>query len=147
MFLSAGIALAFTVFSDIPGALAAIGPSTTLTISNANIAPDGFTRSYAWLHNSGIFANKQDRAVVTNGIFPGPLLTGQKVSLCNYFFADLQADAEIQGNDFKIDVKNQLKDNTMELTTSIVSVPTTNSMLAYRSLVALARSLSKGYEL
>ena len=74
-------------------------------------------------------------------------MTGQKVSLYNYFCADLQADAEIQGNNFKIDVENQLKDNTMELTTSIVSIPTTNSKLAHRSLVALARSLSKGYEL
>ncbi|KAM5541434.1 hypothetical protein V8D89_004988 [Ganoderma adspersum] len=41
-------------------AYAAIGPVTDLVISNANVAPDGFTRA----------------AVVVNGIAPGPLITG-----------------------------------------------------------------------
>lgn len=45
-------------------AYAAIGPVTDLTISNAAISPDGFTRD----------------AVVMNGVFPGPLITGNKVS-------------------------------------------------------------------
>nr|AAW28936.1 laccase A [Trametes sp. 420] len=40
----------------------AIGPVADLTISNANISPDGFTRS----------------AVVMNNQFPGPLVTGNK---------------------------------------------------------------------
>nr|AGW43035.1 laccase [Ganoderma weberianum] len=43
-------------------AYAAIGPVGTLTISNADTAPDGFTRS----------------AVVVNGESPGPLITGNK---------------------------------------------------------------------
>lgn len=42
---------------------AAIGPVTDLTISNADVSPDGFTRA----------------AVLANGVFPGPLITGNKV--------------------------------------------------------------------
>ena len=42
---------------------ASIGPVADLTISNANVAPDGFTRA----------------AIVTNGVFPGPLITGNMV--------------------------------------------------------------------
>lgn len=45
-------------------AYAGIGPVTTLNISDADIAPDGFTRA----------------AVVVNGMSPGPLITGNKVS-------------------------------------------------------------------
>nr|ABN13592.1 LAC2 [Polyporus brumalis] len=41
---------------------AAIGPVADLTISNADISPDGFTRA----------------AVVVNNVFPGPLITGNK---------------------------------------------------------------------
>ncbi|KAI1790742.1 laccase [Ganoderma leucocontextum] len=40
----------------------AIGPVTDLTITNANIAPDGYTRP----------------AVLADGILPGPLISGQK---------------------------------------------------------------------
>ncbi len=43
---------------------AAIGPVTDLNIVNANISPDGFARD----------------AVLAEGTFPGPLITGQKVS-------------------------------------------------------------------
>ncbi len=46
----------------------AIGPVADLTISNANISPDGFTRS----------------AVVVNNQFPGPLVTGNKVRFPAY---------------------------------------------------------------
>ena len=61
-------------------AYAGIGPTTDLTISNANISPDGFTRA----------------AVVVNGVFPGPLITGNQVSVARAFylltiFADLLA--------------------------------------------------------
>ena len=41
----------------------AIGPIADLTISDADVSPDGFTRA----------------AVVMNGQFPGPLITGNKV--------------------------------------------------------------------
>ena len=48
-------------------AYAAIGPVANLVISNADITPGGFTRA----------------AVVVNGAFPPPLLTGYKVSFTN----------------------------------------------------------------
>ena len=41
----------------------AIGPIADLTISDADISPDGYSRA----------------AVVMNGQFPGPLITGNKV--------------------------------------------------------------------
>ena len=44
-------------------AYASIGPVADLTISNADVAPDGFTRA----------------AIVMNGVFPGPLITGNMV--------------------------------------------------------------------
>lgn len=56
------IALAFAL-----GVRAAIGPVTDLHIVNANINLDGFPRD----------------AVLAEGVFPGPLITGQKV--CTYF--------------------------------------------------------------
>lgn len=43
--------------------LAAIGPVTDLTIVNADVSPDGIERA----------------AVLANGQFPGPLITGNKV--------------------------------------------------------------------
>ena len=45
---------------------AAIGPVTDLTISNADIAPDGFTRA----------------AIVMNGVFPGPFNILLQASTC-----------------------------------------------------------------
>ena len=51
------------ILALIPDTLGAIGPRTELVISNAAIAPDGYTRD----------------AVVVNGVFPGPLITGKKV--------------------------------------------------------------------
>ena len=56
--------LAFTAILFTVSTYAAIGPITDLTISNADIAPDGFTRA----------------AIVMNGVFPGPLIRGNKVS-------------------------------------------------------------------
>ena len=49
----AGLAMASTT----------IGPTADLTISNADVAPDGYTRA----------------AVVMNGELPGPIITGNKV--------------------------------------------------------------------
>nr|ABK59825.1 laccase [Ganoderma tsugae] len=66
-------------------AYAAIGPVANLTISDADIAPDGFTRA----------------AVVVNGVSPGPLITGNK------------------GDNFQINVINQMTNHTMNKTTSI----------------------------
>jgi iron transport multicopper oxidase len=53
--------LTAVILSD--GAFAAIGPVADLTISNANVSPDGFSRS----------------ATVVNGQIDGPLITGKKV--------------------------------------------------------------------
>ncbi len=52
-------------------AYAGIGPKTDLTISNAEIAPDGYTRA----------------AIVVNGVFPAPLITGKKVSGVYAFYS------------------------------------------------------------
>ena len=63
--------LLYTILSLVASTLAAIGPVADLTISNAQISPDGYLRD----------------AVVTNNVFPGPLITGNKVTLtgfCSY---------------------------------------------------------------
>ena len=57
-------------------AFAAIGPVTDLTISDADIAPDGFTRA----------------AVVVNDQYPGPLITGNKVCVSQTMLLTLEAD-------------------------------------------------------
>nr|QOW95913.1 laccase GbLac_U30636 [Ganoderma boninense] len=53
--------LSFITLLFATSAYAGIGPVTDLVISNADVAPDGFTRA----------------AVVVNGVVPGPLITGQ----------------------------------------------------------------------
>lgn len=56
---------------------AAIGPVTDLHIVNANISPDGFARD----------------AVLAEGTFPGPLITGNKVNpsgTVNVVWTDLE---------------------------------------------------------
>jgi len=40
----------FKLFPYVVGALAAIGPTANLVITNKNISPDGFTRSYVAIH-------------------------------------------------------------------------------------------------
>ncbi|EIN05369.1 laccase 1 [Punctularia strigosozonata HHB-11173 SS5] len=72
-------------------ALAAIGPTATLDIVNVQMAPDGFnvTRDTVVAGTNGV------------GTFPGPLITGNK------------------GNNFQINVNNQLSDVAMLKTTSI----------------------------
>ncbi|KAF5356721.1 hypothetical protein D9757_012523 [Collybiopsis confluens] len=67
-------------------ALAAIGPVTDLHIVNAFIQPDGFNRS----------------GVLAEGVFPGPLITGNK------------------GDNFQINVIDELTNGTMLLSTSIL---------------------------
>ncbi|KAI0673731.1 laccase [Trametes maxima] len=65
--------------------LGAIGPKGNLVISNAAIAPDGFNRD----------------AIVVNGVFPSPLITGKK------------------GDHFQLNVIDKLTNHTMLKTTSI----------------------------
>ncbi|KAI0368387.1 laccase 1A [Pilatotrama ljubarskyi] len=66
-------------------ALAAIGPVTDLTISNADISPDGYTRA----------------AVLANGVFPGPLISGNV------------------GDNFQINVIDKLSNETMLKSTTV----------------------------
>ncbi|KAH9897825.1 laccase [Cubamyces lactineus] len=54
--------LSFVLVSLVSVAYAGIGPVTDLTISNAEVSPDGYARE----------------AVVVNGVTPAPLITGQK---------------------------------------------------------------------
>nr|ACZ82339.1 laccase [Lentinus sp. WR2] len=77
--------LSYTVLSFVAAAYAAIGPVADLTISNAQVSPDGFLRD----------------AVVTNGLVPGPLITGNK------------------GDRFQLNVIDQMTNHTMLKTTSI----------------------------
>ncbi|CDO69469.1 Laccase [Trametes cinnabarina] len=78
-----GSALLFHSF--ISTVYGAIGPVTDLTIVNADITPDGYTRA----------------AVLANGVFPGPLITGNK------------------GDNFQINVIDNLSNETMLKTTTI----------------------------
>lgn len=66
-------------------AQAAVGPAATLNVANQVIAPDGFQRS----------------AVLVNGVYPSPLIIGNK------------------GDTFNLDVVNSLTDATMLRSTSI----------------------------
>ncbi|KAH9951139.1 laccase 1 [Amylocystis lapponica] len=74
--------VAFTLVST---SLAAIGPITDLHIVNAAVTPDGYTR----------------QAVLAEGVFPGPLITGLK------------------GNNFQLNVINELTNETMLKSTTI----------------------------
>ncbi|CAL1709847.1 unnamed protein product [Somion occarium] len=65
--------------------LASIGPITDLLVVDAAVSPDGFTR----------------QAVLANGVFPGPLISGKK------------------GDNFKINVVNELTNADMLNTTTI----------------------------
>ncbi|KAJ4465397.1 laccase 1 [Lentinula edodes] len=76
----------FLLLGPIGGAFAAIGPVTDLHIVNSFIQPDGFNRS----------------GVLAEGVFPGPLITGNK------------------GDNFQINVIDELTNGTMLLSTSIV---------------------------
>ncbi|KAJ7896634.1 laccase [Mycena olivaceomarginata] len=69
----------------ISGALASIGPTADLTLTNSDVAPDGFTR----------------QAVLVNGQVPGPLIVANK------------------GDEFNLNVVDQLTNETMLLSTSI----------------------------
>ena len=59
--------LSYTLLSLVGPACAGIGPVTDLTITNAQISPDGYVRD----------------AVVTNKVFPAPLITGKKVGFAD----------------------------------------------------------------
>lgn len=58
----------------------AIGPRADLKIVNAEIAPDGFKRSFVsrlYMRTDVLTDNRS--TVLAGGIFPGPLIRGNKV--------------------------------------------------------------------
>ncbi|KAJ7688073.1 laccase [Mycena rosella] len=73
------------IFFAISGTYAAVGPSASIEIVNKVVSPDGKPRS----------------AVLANGVFPGPLITGQK------------------GDHFLLDVVDKLTQENMLTDTSI----------------------------
>ena len=97
--------LACTILSLASIVSAGIGPITDLTISNAQISPDGYRRD----------------AIVTNGVFPAPLITGEKVCMVSYPIL-APCSQYLQGDRFLINVIDRLTNHTMWKTTSIVSV-------------------------
>jgi hypothetical protein len=78
-----------------------IRPVSRLTIANAQINPDGYSRSYVFPY--GFDASLSLRStVLAGGTFPGPVIRGQK------------------GDRFQLLVVNDLTDSTMDRSTSIV---------------------------
>ncbi|KAJ7153972.1 laccase [Mycena crocata] len=84
-FSSMILSAAFFIFSAISGTHAAVGPSATLEIVNKAISPDSFNRT----------------AVLADGNFPGPLITGKK------------------GDRFRLNVVDRLTEADMLTDTSI----------------------------
>jgi iron transport multicopper oxidase len=81
---------------------AAIGPVTDLTISNAQVSPDGFTREYVFSDRfSRRITHSMFSAVLAGGVYPGPLITGTK------------------GDNFQINVIDNLTESSMLKSTSI----------------------------
>ena len=106
--------LSYTLLSLVGTACAGIGPVTDLTITNAQISPDGYVRD----------------AVVTNKVFPAPLITGKKVSSVDAWVQRLTFRL-LQGDRFMIDVINNLTNHTMLKTTSIVGAPSHATTTSY----------------
>ncbi|TFY75864.1 hypothetical protein EWM64_g8147 [Hericium alpestre] len=81
---------------------AAIGPVGDLTIVNKQLAPDGYQRRYALGGSFGeLFIDVSSSTVVAGDTFPGPLIRGNK------------------GDNFQINVHNNLTDTSMDLVTSV----------------------------
>ena len=78
----------------------------TLDLKNAVIAPDGFKRSYVEviILIAAATNSMPISASLANGVYPAPLISGN------------------MNDSFRINVKNDLTDDTMDLVTSIVSV-------------------------
>ena len=79
---------------------------TSLQIVNRNISPDGFLRP----------------TVLANGTFPGPVISGHKVSIYDNIHQHTCLQyCKCQGDNFKINVIDKLTDHSMLKSTSIVS--------------------------
>ncbi|KAH7922075.1 laccase [Leucogyrophana mollusca] len=87
------LACLFSLSARLP-CVASVGPVTHLIIKNANISPDGFTRSQGSSFISHLFA------IVVNGVQPGIVISGNK------------------GDRFQINVQNLLSDESMNMSTS-----------------------------
>lgn len=76
----------FVILPFLSGVRGAIGPSSDLHIVNKEISPDGFSRSYVEISfRLQYMLTSQLRATLAgsrsnNAIFPGPVITGFKVS-------------------------------------------------------------------
>ena len=77
---------------------------TTLNIVNKAIAPDGYSR----------------QSVLANGTHPGPLISGYKVRRPIYSVASPRNNLVPQGDTFHINVNNELYDNSMNTSTTLV---------------------------
>lgn len=88
------------------GQAATIGPVADLHITNAVISPDGHNRT----------------AILAGGSYPGPLIRANKVC---FLFSTGQFEVLIygfaQGDNFQINVINELTDEEMMTSTSVVS--------------------------
>lgn len=97
---------ALTLLGFIAEAYAAIGPVADLHIVNKNLAPDGFTRP----------------TVLAGGTFPGPLIKGNKVLVSeDNSITQSEWRSSYQGDNFKLNVIDDLTDARMLKSTSIVS--------------------------
>ena len=80
--------LPFTVAVFVAGVSAAIGPVTDLHIVNKDLTPDGFQRP----------------TVLAEGVFPGPLIKGNKVtSIFHPFSCSIFSDHHDAGRQFPIE--------------------------------------------
>nr|ACZ58366.1 laccase 2 [uncultured Lentinus] len=77
--------LSYTLLSLVATVYAGIGPIASLVVTDAQISPDGYLRD----------------AIVTNGVFPAPLITGRK------------------GDHFQLNVVDSMTNHTMLKSTSI----------------------------
>lgn len=94
MLSAAGLAWTLAILSDF--ALAAIGPVTTLTISNADISPDGFKRSYVEFHGfKATFSNQKSELLSPMVNFQALFSLAAKCVLC-YVSRELVAEIAVR---------------------------------------------------
>jgi len=120
---------------------AAIGPVTNLRISNAIIAPDGFSRSWV-IQTRVIF-----RWLLLQCCSRGRHLSRttnywQEGHLCLHARFEILTDFPNQGDHFQINVIDRLTDNTMLRSTSIVIHPCANTRLLFLTVFCFTLALA-----
>jgi hypothetical protein len=123
-----------------------LAPSLTFPLSTLGYLPMGTFASKPSLLvpiSDIIDCHPLCSAVLADGVFPGPLIKANKVICFQSGFSTCLLNCTHQGDDFAINVINQLTDNTMDLPTTIVSI--SFHFLQSRCLfsAALARHLPK----